>query len=164
MANYCKTKYVITGSNEDISNLNSIFQRLLKEEVNKSSNVDNTWLGHIVNELDENPDNISCRRWFESVKLKNSSTLSLTTWSAWSPCYELFELIVKKFPTLQYYFISSEPGLAVYITNDADKKYFRYGKKYDVIDKETIKQLISMVKNYKNEVRDENNVVRVVQR
>lgn len=150
MANWCKSIYVITGSNEEISNLNSIFQRLLKEEVNKSSNVDNTWLGHIVNELDENPDNISCRGWFESVKLKNSTTLSLTTWSAWSPCYELFELIVKKFPTLQYYFISNEPGMQVYITNVSEKKYFKYGKKYDVVNKDSIKEIIMMIKSINN--------------
>lgn len=146
MPNWSKTKYVITGSVEDISKLNSVFEKVSNNETNKSGDFDNHWLGFVVKELDGDEEDIFCRGWFESVKLKNETTLTLTTFSAWSPCFELFELITKQFSTLNYFFICAEPGNEVYLTNDKEKKYFKYGKKYSIINKEDIEQSIKIEK------------------
>lgn len=143
MPNWCKTKYVIKGSKEDVSNLNSIFQKLLSNETNKSGDFDKNWLGFVVSELNGDFNKISCRGWFEGLKL-NDDTLKLTTYSAWSPCYALFDFIVQKFPTIQYYFITKEPGCGLYATNDKEKKYFKYGKKCEVWDKEIIEDFIKL--------------------
>lgn len=146
MPNWCETKYVITGSKEDVSNLNSIFQKLLSNENNTSGDFYNTWMGYVVSELNGDNKQIACRGWFDDVKLKNKTTLKLTTYTAWCPCFELFEFIVQKFPTLQYYFKAEEPAMDVYITNDSENRFFKYGKKYDVLYKEDIEKCIEYLK------------------
>ncbi len=149
MANWCKTKYVIKGSVEDVNKLNSIFQKLENEKTNKSGDFDNRWLGFVVKELNGNENEIDCRGWFEDVKLKNKTTLKLTTWSAWCPCYELFEFITEKIPSLQYYFKCEEPACEVFATNDTEKKYFRYSNKYRIMNKDDILSCIELGKYWK---------------
>lgn len=51
-------------------------------------------------------------------------TLKFSTETAWGPCNEVFDLIRQKFPSLSYYFLSEEPGMGVFQTNDRDGKYF----------------------------------------
>jgi len=155
MPNWCKTKYVITGSKEDVSNLNSIFQKLLSNENNKSGDFYNTWLGFVVSELNGDNKQIGCRGWFDDVRLKNKTTLKLTTYTAWCPCFELFEFIVQKFPTLQYYFKAEEPAMDVYITNDSEKKFFKYGEKYDVYNKAAIMDEIKILKSFTGMANDQ---------
>ena len=155
MPNWNQTKYVFTGSKDEIGKLNEIIVKTLSNENLKSGDFGNEWLGFIVKELNENPKEISCRGWIENPKLlKNKTTLKFTTWTAWSSCYELFELICKKFPTLNYYFISTEPACCVYLTNDKEKKYFKYGNKYEVIGKEYIEKSIEFDKNLKEMMRN----------
>lgn len=150
MPNWNQTKYVFTGSKDEIGKLNEIIVKTLSNENLKSGDFGNEWLGFIVKELNENPKEIDCRGWIENPKLlKNGTTFKFTTWTAWSSCYELFELICKKFPTLNYYFISTEPACCVYLTNDKEKKYFKYGNKYNVIGKEDIERLIEFDKKMK---------------
>lgn len=144
MPNWNQTKYVFTGSKDEISKLNSIIVDTLSNENLKSGDFGNNWLGFIVKELNENPNEIDCRGWIEKPKLINKSTLKFTTYTAWCSCYELFELICQKFPSLDYYFISTEPNNGVYITNDNEKKYFRYGKKYEIIGKDEIQHYIEV--------------------
>ena len=144
MPNWNETKYVITGSKEEISKLHEIIKKPLSDENLKSGDFGNNWLGFIVNELNENPNTISCRGWIENPKLTNKTTLKFTTYTAWNSCCELFELICKKFPTLEYYFISSEPATQIYITNDKEKKFFKYSKKYEIWDKDRIQHQIEV--------------------
>lgn len=145
MPNWNKTKYVFTGSEKEISELNELITKSLGDKTLESGDFKNDWLGFIVKELNEDPQEIDCRGTIENPKLINKTTLKFTTWTAWTSCYELFELICKRFPTLEYYFISEEPGCCVYITNDKDKKYFKFGKKYHVVDKEEIQNLIKVI-------------------
>lgn len=130
MANWCYTKYVITGSKEEISKVYSILNRVS----NDTTNPHKDWLGSIVAELGADNTKMKCRGSFDKVMLVNKSTLKLTTWSAWGPCYELFEYIIKKFPSLKYYYKAEEPGCGLFETNDSEKRYFGYGKKYDICD------------------------------
>ena len=115
-------------------NIHEIIDRYgtVKGNIGISVDFGNDWLGFIVKEINENPNEIDCRGWIENPKLINKSTLKFTTYTAWNSCYELFELICKKFPSLNYYFISTEPACCIYLTNDKEKKYFKYGKKYSV--------------------------------
>ncbi len=146
MPNWNKTKYVFTGSEEEISKLNETINKSLDNEKLKSGDFENDWLGFMVKELNEDPNEIECRGTIENPKLINKTTLKFTTWTAWTSCYELFELVCKKFPTLEYYFISEEPGNGIYLTNDKEKKFFRYHNKYKVIGKDEIQQLIEIIK------------------
>lgn len=146
MPNWNKTKYVFTGSEEEIGKLNETINKSLDNEKLKSGDFENDWLGFMVKELNEDPNEIECRGTIENPKLINKTTLKFTTWTAWTSCYELFELVCKKFPTLEYYFISEEPGNGIYLTNDKEKKFFRYHSKYKVIGKDEIQQLIEIIK------------------
>ena len=152
MPNWNQTKYVFTGSKDEIGKFNEIIMKSLSNENLKSGDFGNDWLGFIVKEINENPNEVDCRGWIENPKLINNSTLKFTTYTAWSSCFELFELICKKFPSLNYYFISTEDGCCVYLTNDKEKKYFKYGKKYEIIDKGAIQEYIEMEKKMKEMV------------
>lgn len=152
MPNWNKTKYVFTGSKEEISKFNEIINKTLSNEENKSGDFGNDWLGFIVKELNGDPNVIDCRGTIDSPKLINKTTLKFTTWTAWSSCYELFELVCHKFPTLEYYFISEEPACDIYVTNDKEKKYFKYGKKYQCMSKDDIQRCIEYYKALKQRI------------
>ena len=146
MPNWNRTKYVVTGSKEEISKFNEIINNTLSNKEKKSGDFGNDWLGFIVKELNEDPNEIYCRGTIENPKLINKTTLKFTTWTAWTSCYELFEMICKKFPTLQYYFISEEPAMDIFVTNDKEKKYFKYSKKYEYMSKDEIQKCIELNK------------------
>lgn len=146
MPNWNKTKYVFIGSTEEIGKLNEIIETTLSNKTLKSGDFGNDWLGFIVQAINENPNDVFCRGYIENPKLVNETTLKFTTWTAWTSCFELFELICKHFPTLEYYFISNEPGNGVYQTNDKNRQYFKYSGKYEVIGKDEIQFYIEIEK------------------
>ena len=146
MPNWNKTKYVFTGSKEEIGKFNEIINKSLSDKNLKSGDFGNDWLGFIVKELNEDPYKIDCRGWIENPKLINKTTLKFTTWTAWTSCYELFELVCKKFPTLQYFFKCEECGSGLFETNDKDKKHFKYGDKYQLLSKSDIERIINVQK------------------
>ena len=146
MPNWNKTKYVFIGSSEEIGKLNEIIENMLSDDKLKSGDFRNDWLGFIVKAIKENPNEVFCRGYIENPKLVNETTLKFTTWTAWTSCFELFELICKHFPTLEYYFISTEPGNGVYQTNDKNREYFKYSGKYEIIGKEEIRFYIEIEK------------------
>ena len=139
MATWNQTKYVFIGSKEEIGKLNEIIENTLSDKTLKSGDFENNWLGFIVKAINENPNEVNCRGYIENPKLVNETTLKFTTWTAGSSCFELFELICQKFPTLEYYFISTEPGNGVYLTNDKNREYFKFSGKYEIIGKEEIR-------------------------
>lgn len=138
MATWNQTKYVFIGSKEEIGKLNEIIENMLSGKTLKSGDFENNWLGFIVKAINENPNEVNCRGYIENPKLVNETTLKFTTWTAGSSCFELFELICQKFPTLEYYFISTEPNMGVYLTNDKNREYFKFSGKYEIIGKEDI--------------------------
>ena len=144
MPNWNKTKYVFIGSKEEIGKLYEIIVNTLSDKTQKSGDFGNDWLGFIVKAINENPNEVYCRGYIENPKLTNETTLKFTTWTAWSCCFELFELICKHFPTLEYYFISNEPGNGIYLTNDKNRQYFKYSNKYEVIGKDELQFYIEI--------------------
>ena len=144
MPNWNKTKYVFIGSKEEIGKLYEIIVNTLSDKTQKSGDFGNDWLGFIVKAINENPNEVYCRGYIENPKLTNETTLKFTTWTAWSCCFELFELICKHFPTLEDYFISNEPGNGIYLTNDKNRQYFKYSNKYEVIGKDELQFYIEI--------------------
>ena len=108
MATWNQTKYVFIGSKEEIGKLNEIIENMLSGKTLKSGDFENNWLGFIVKAINENPNEVNCRGYIENPKLVNETTLKFTTWTVGSSCFQLFELICQKFPTLEYYFISTD--------------------------------------------------------
>ena len=111
MANIC-TNYVIEGKREE---LDALYQKM-KELQGQD-------LGLLVKALGKNPDEMECRgEWTELVR--EDETLRMIFETAWTPCYEVTNLLKSVYPSLRIFYKAEEPGNEVYLKNDADGKYF----------------------------------------
>jgi hypothetical protein len=112
MANICTTNYVIEGKREE---LDALYQKM-KELQGQD-------LGLLVKALGKNPDEMECRgEWTELVR--EDETLRMIFEMAWTPCYEVTNLLKAVYPSLRIYYKAEEPGCEVYLKNDAKGKYF----------------------------------------
>ena len=112
MANICTTNYVIEGKKEE---LDALYQKM-KELQGQD-------LGLLVKALGKNPDEMECRgEWTELVR--EDETLRMTFETAWTPCYEVTNLLKSVYPSLRIFYKAEEPGCEVYLKNDAEGKYF----------------------------------------
>ena len=112
MANICTTNYVIEGKREE---LDALYQKM-KELQGQD-------LGLLVKALGKNPDEMECRgEWTELVR--EDETLRMIFETAWTPCYEVTNLLKSVYPSLRIFYKAEEPGCEVYLKNDADGKYF----------------------------------------
>lgn len=112
MANICTTNYVIEGKREE---LDALYQKM-----NELQGQD---LGLLVKALGKNPDEMECRgEWTELVR--EDETLRMIFETAWTPCYEVTNLLKSVYPSLRIFYKAEEPGCEVYLKNDAEGKYF----------------------------------------
>lgn len=112
MANICATNYVIEGEKKE---LDALYQKM-KELQGQD-------LGLLVKALGKNPDEMECRgEWTELVR--EDETLRMTFETAWTPCYEVTQLMKAVYPSLRIFYKAEEPGCEVYLKNDAEGKYF----------------------------------------
>ena len=112
MANICTTNYVIEGKREE---LDALYQKM-KELQGQD-------LGLLVKALGKNPDEMECRgEWTELVR--EDETLRMIFETAWTPCYEVTNLLKSVYPSLRIFYKAEELGNEVYLKNDADGKYF----------------------------------------
>lgn len=112
MANICTTNYVIEGKREE---LDALYQKM-KELQGQD-------LGLLVKALGKNPDEMECRgEWTELVR--EDETLRMIFETAWTPCYEVTNLLKSVYPSLRIFYKAEEPGNEVYLKNDAEGKYF----------------------------------------
>jgi hypothetical protein len=112
MANICTTNYVIEGKREE---LDALYQKM-KELQGQD-------LGLLVKALGKNPDEMECRgEWTELVR--ENETLRMIFETAWTPCYEVTNLLKSVYPSLRIFYKAEEPGCEVYLKNDAEGKYF----------------------------------------
>ena len=112
MANICITNYVIEGEKKE---LDALYQKM-KELQGQN-------LGQLVESLGKNPDEVMCRGEWSNLE-RQGDTLHVTFETAWTPCYEVTQLMKEKFPSLRIYYKAEEPGNCVYLKNDAEGKYF----------------------------------------
>ena len=112
MPNICTTNYVIEGKKEE---LDALYQKM-KELQGQD-------LGLLVKALGKNPDEMECRgEWTELVR--EDETLRMIFETAWTPCYEVTNLLKSVYPSLRIFYKAEEPGCEVYLKNDAEGKYF----------------------------------------
>ena len=112
MANICTTNYVIEGKKEE---LNELYQKM-KELQGQN-------LGQLVEALGKNPDEIMCRGDWSDLE-RQGDTLRMIFETAWTPCYEVTQLMKAVYPSLRIFYKAEEPGCEVYLKNDAEGKYF----------------------------------------
>lgn len=103
MANICTTNYVIEGKREE---LDALYQKM-KELQGQD-------LGLLVKALGKNPDEMECRgEWTELVR--EDETLRMIFETAWTPCYEVTNLLKSVYPSLRIFYKAEEPGNEVYL-------------------------------------------------
>lgn len=112
MANICTTNYVIEGEKEE---LDALYQTMKEQQENN--------LGCLVKALGKNPEEVECRGEWTDLE-RQGDTLRMTFETAWTPCYEVTDLLKTTYPSLRIYYKAVEPGCEVYLKNDAEGKYF----------------------------------------
>ena len=112
MPNICTTNYVIEGKKEE---LDALYQKM-KELQGQN-------LGQLVKALGKNPEEMECRgEWTELVL--EGDTLRMVFETAWTPCYEVTNLLKSVYPSFRIFYKAEEPDCEVYLKNDAECKYF----------------------------------------
>ena len=112
MANICATNYVIEGEKKE---LDALYQKM--------KGLQGQSLGQLVEALGKNPDEIMCRGDWSDLE-RHGDTLRMTFETAWTPCYEVTNLLKAVYPSLRIFYKAEEPGCEVYLKNDAEGKYF----------------------------------------
>ena len=150
MANICTTNYVIEGKKDELDELYRIMKELQDMEQPLVKNgLGPTWLGCLVKALGKNPEDVLCRGiWIELERQDNR--LQMTFETAWTPCYEVTQLMKTIFPSLRIYYKSEEPGCELYLKNDADGKYFAEteadGHPFDLMTEESEQEQIRLIR------------------
>ena len=112
MANICTTNYVIEGEKNELDALYETMKSLQGQA-----------LGQLVKALGKNPDEVMCRGEWSDLE-RQGDTLRMTFETAWTPCFEVTDLLKEKFPSIRIYYKAVEPDCEVYLKNDAEGKYF----------------------------------------
>lgn len=125
MPNWCSTAYKIIGSKEEIADL---YKKI--GELNDMSEpfVENgfgkLWLGCLINYLGGDWNKVYCRGEIINLELSGDEMIQLETWTAWVDMHEVWDFVCEKYPTLEYYYLSEEPGCLHYVNSDMSGEYF----------------------------------------
>ena len=150
MPNICTTNYVFEGKNEE---LDALYQKMKELQEMEQPLVKNglgpTWLGCLVKALGKNPEDMLCRGiWIELERQDNRLLMTFET--AWTPCYEVTQLMKTIFPSLRIYYKAEEPGCEVYLKNDAEGKYFPEtesdGHPFELMTEESEQEQIRLIR------------------
>ena len=112
MPNICTTNYVIEGEKKE---LDALYQTMKEQQENN--------LGCLVKALGKNPEEVECRGVWTDLE-RQGDILRVTFETAWTPCYEVTDLLKATYPSLRIFYKAEEPGNGVYLKNDAEGKYF----------------------------------------
>lgn len=150
MPNICTTNYVFEGKNEE---LDALYQKMKELQEMEQPLIKNglgpTWLGCLVKALGKNPDDVQCRGiWIELER--QDDRLLMTFETAWTPCYEVTQLMKTVYPSLQFFYKTEEPGCELYLKNDAEGKYFpeaeANGHPFDLMTEESEQEQIRLIR------------------
>ena len=138
MANICISNYVIEGKKEE---LDALYQKM-KELQGQN-------LGQLVKALGKKPEEVECRG--ECTELvREGDTLRMTFKTAWTPCYEVTQLMKAVYPSLRIFYKAEEPGNEIYLKNDAEGKYFpeaeANGHPFDLMTEESEQEQIRLIR------------------
>ena len=142
MANICTTNYVIEGEKKE---LDALYQKM-KE-------LQDQYLGQLVESLGKNPDEVMCRGEWSNLE-RQGDTLHVTFETAWTPCYEVTDLLKTTYPSLRIFYKAEEPGNGVYLKNDAEGKYFPEtefdGHAFELMTEEREQMQIRLIRGIKD--------------
>ena len=111
---------MIEGKREE---LDALYETMKKLQDSGASVEYATGLGLLVEALDKAPNEVMCRGGWTALE-REGDTLRVTFETAWTPCYEVTNLMKATYPSLRFFYKAEEPGCGVYLKNDAEGKYF----------------------------------------
>jgi hypothetical protein len=120
MANICVTNYVIEGEKTE---LDALYEKMKKLQDGGAPVEYATGLGLLVEALGKDHNEVMCRGGWSELE-RSGDILRTTFETAWTPCYEVTDLLKATYPSLRIYYKAEEPGNGVYLKNDAEGKYF----------------------------------------
>ena len=120
MANICITNYVIEGEKKE---LDALYETMKKLQDSGASVEYANGLGLLVEALGKAPNEVLCRGGWTELE-REGDTLRMTFETAWTPCYEVTDLLKNAYPSLRIFYKAEEPGNGVYLKNDSEGKYF----------------------------------------
>ena len=124
MANYAYTTYKIKGGEEEVAALHKTIQDLKQREESLLPNgFGKLWLGNLVHALGGDWEKLYCRGQILDYSLDNG-LLFISTETAWGEMSDVRHFIQYKFPSLEIYFQTEEPGMCIFQTNDHTGEYF----------------------------------------
>ena len=150
MANICTTNYVIEGEKKE---LDALYETMKKLQDSGASVEYATGLGLLVEALGKDPNEVMCRgEWTELERV--GDTLRMTFETAWTPCYEVTQLMKSVYPSLCIFYKAEEPDNGVYMKNDAEGKYFPEeeveGHPFELMTDEREQQQIRLIRGIKD--------------
>ena len=151
MSNWCSTDYYVVGSKKEVLDLNKKMERLENRKKSLVKNgFGNTWLGNLVKSLGGDWEKVYCRGgWMCREYNKEKNTLTFTTETAWREMVEWRKFIESCYKTIKILYVTEEPGMEIYKTNDKDAIFFKskYVLDYteDVEYFETIDQAVEFI-------------------
>ena len=110
-------------------------------------------LGQLVKALGKKPEEVECRG--ECTELvREGDTLLMTFETAWTPCYEVTQLMETVYPSFRIYYKAEEPGCGVYLKNDVEGKYFPEteadGHPFDLMTEESEQVQVRLIRAIKD--------------
>ena len=124
MPNWAYTSYLVKGSSEEVAALHKIIQDLeAREESYLPNGFGKLWLGNLVSILGGDWEKIYCRGHILDYSLQED-ILRMNVESAWGEMDETRHFLQNKFPSLEIFYQTEEPGLCIFLTNDAAGAYF----------------------------------------
>lgn len=124
MPNWAYTTYKIKGSEVEVAALHNTIKDLdQRKESLLSNGFGKLWLGNLVNALGGDWEKVYCRGQITDYNLENG-ILTINTETAWGEMSDTRHFIKSKYPSLEIYFQTEEPGMCIFLTNDSAGTYF----------------------------------------
>lgn len=82
------------------------------------------WLGNVIELFGGNWEKINCRGRLHDLEKRCRTEISFRTVTAWGDLPEIWDFLLKQYPSLKYYFYAEECGNCYYATNNHEGKYF----------------------------------------
>ena len=126
MANTCFTVYKCVGKREQLDELAEALHKIIDLGMSVVENKwGKTWLGWLVSALYGNADAYTLRGKICDYNY-DGEVLTITQETEWEEQRGLRIFLKERFPKIDIYYKDEEPGTEVFVTNDAEGRFFPF--------------------------------------
>ena len=126
MSNPVFTDIVLEGDKREVRSLYGKMKRLQERRLPLVENgfyEPKRWLGNLVARLGEDCKGVYCRGTWNSLRMAGNRVFFHTE-TAGKPPFDLLKMLLRHYPSLQFYFETEGDDWDAYLTNDAEGLYF----------------------------------------